>query len=104
MNSCSVWEKLIHDAMARGCYHNADEDERLSHAITTAIIELDQVGDLLNMLFRKARWKVCFDQSFLISMARIKSAEICKKICSLLIQLSSGWRQPHWEINIGVCE
>ncbi|XP_020216261.1 uncharacterized protein LOC109799987 [Cajanus cajan] len=104
MNSCSVWERLILDAKARSCYYNADADERLSHVITTAMIELGQVGDLLNlnsMLFRKARWKVCFNQSFLISMARIKSIEICKKICSMLVQLSSGWRQPHREINIG---
>ncbi|KAL2317854.1 hypothetical protein Fmac_031730 [Flemingia macrophylla] len=54
--SCSIWEKLILDAKARKCNHNADEDERLSHVITTATIELGQVGDLLNlnsMLFRK---------------------------------------------------
>ncbi|RDX70408.1 putative helicase MAGATAMA 3, partial [Mucuna pruriens] len=107
MNSGSVWERLILDAMARGCYHNADEDDRLSHVITTAMIELGQFGDLLNLnspLFGKARWKVCFNQSFLISMARIKSTEICKKICSLLVQLSNGWRQPHRETNIGVVD
>lgn len=107
MNSGSVWERLILDAKARGCYHNADEDERLSHAITTAMIELGQFGDLLNLnspLFRETKWKICFSQSFLISMARIKSIEICKKICFLLVQLSSGWRQPHQEITIGVLD
>jgi senataxin len=62
MNSGSIWEVLVVDAIARGCYHSADEDERLSHVIATAMIELGQVGDLLNMnslLFKKARWKVC---------------------------------------------
>jgi len=37
-------------------------------------------------------------------MGRIKSTEDCKKICSLLVQLSSGWHQPHREINIGVID
>ncbi|XP_014518833.1 uncharacterized protein LOC106776048 isoform X1 [Vigna radiata var. radiata] len=107
MNSGSIWERIVLDARSRGCYHNADEDDRLSHAITNSIIDLGQVGDLLHLsspLFRKARWKVCFNQSFLISMARIKSSEICQKICSLLRQLSSGWRQPKREINLGVVD
>lgn len=62
MNSGSVWERLVRDATARGCFHNADDNERLSHAIATAMIELGQVDDLLNtnsLLLRKARWKVC---------------------------------------------
>ncbi|QCD92739.1 regulator of nonsense transcripts 1 [Vigna unguiculata] len=107
MNSGSIWERIVLGARSRGCYHNADEDDRLSHAITTSIIDLGQVGDLLHLsspLFRKARWKVCFNQSFLISMARIKSTEICQKICSLLRQFSSGWRQPKREINLGVVD
>ncbi|XP_027190521.1 uncharacterized protein, partial [Cicer arietinum] len=82
MNSGSIWEVLVLDAIARGCFHSADEDERLSHVIAIAIIELGQVGDLLNMnylLFRKARWKVCFNQSFRFSMTRINSTEDCKK-------------------------
>lgn len=75
MNSGCVWERLVLDAMARGCYHNADEDERLSYAIATAMIELGQVGDLLNMnslLFRKARWKVCCLKLFLLFFSIIK--------------------------------
>ncbi|KAK7387342.1 hypothetical protein VNO78_28069 [Psophocarpus tetragonolobus] len=107
LNSGSVWERLVLDARARGCYHNADEDDRLFHAIITAMIELGQVGDLLNLdslLFRKARWKVFCSQNFLISIERIKRTEICKRICSLLMQLSSGWRQPHQEINFGVVD
>ena len=75
MNSGCVWERLVLDAMARGCCHNADEDERLSYAIATAMIELGQVGDLLNMnslLFRKARWKVCCLKLFLLFFSIIK--------------------------------
>ncbi|KAL5076958.1 hypothetical protein RYX36_015942 [Vicia faba] len=107
MNSGSIWEVLAVDAICRGCFHSADEDERLSHFIATAMIDLGQVRDLLNtnsLLFRKARWKVCFNQSFLISMARIKSTEDCEKICSLLMLLSSGWHQPHQDINFGVVD
>ncbi|XP_058787781.1 uncharacterized protein LOC131662104 [Vicia villosa] len=105
MNSGSIWKVLAVDAIGRGCFHSADEDERLSHFIATAMIDLGQVRDLLNtnsLLFRKARWKVCFNQSFLISMARIRSTEDCKKICSLLMLLSGGWHQPDKDINIGV--
>ncbi|XP_050880685.1 uncharacterized protein LOC127084308 isoform X1 [Lathyrus oleraceus] len=107
MNSGSIWEVLVVDAIGRGCFHSADEDERLSHFIATAMIDLGQVRDLLNtnsLLFRKARWKVYFNQSFLNSMARIKSTEDCKKICSLLMLLSSGWHQPHQDINIRVVD
>lgn len=62
MNSGSIWEVLVVDAIGRGCFHSVDEDERLSHFIATAMIDLGQVRDLLNtnsLLFRKARWKVC---------------------------------------------
>jgi len=37
-------------------------------------------------------------------MARIKNTEICQKICTLLRQLSSGWRQSKREINFGVVD
>jgi senataxin len=75
MNSGSIWEVLVVDAIARGCYHSADEDERLSHVIATAMIELGQVGDLLNMnslLFKKARWKVCCLNLFLCLILLLK--------------------------------
>ena len=48
--------------------------------------------------------QVCFNRSFLTTMARIKSTDVCKEICSVLMQLSSGSRQPHQEINIGVAD
>lgn len=75
MNSGSIWERIVLDARSRGCYHNADEDDRLSHAITNSIIDLGQVGDLLHLsspLFRKARWKV-------------RNLELFSRLCFYLI-------------------
>ncbi|KAJ7960018.1 p-loop nucleoside triphosphate hydrolase superfamily protein [Quillaja saponaria] len=60
INSGSVWERLAIDAKTRGCFHNADANERLAYAITAALVELDQFADVLNMdslVFSKARWK-----------------------------------------------
>lgn len=37
-------------------------------------------------------------------MARMKGTDLCKKICSMLMQLSSGQRQPDHEINIVVVD
>lgn len=36
------------------------------------------------------------------SLARIKSTEVRKEVLYLLMQLSSGWRQPCGEINLNV--
>ena len=58
----SVWEALVHDAKARHCFFNADEDKELAKAILDAKKDLDQLDDLLNwdsVLFKNARWKVC---------------------------------------------
>ncbi|KAK2989329.1 hypothetical protein RJ640_017986 [Escallonia rubra] len=41
--------------------------------------------------------KVCFSDEFCNSMVRIKHVEIRKKVVSLLLELSNGWRQPSWE-------
>ncbi|XP_050226216.1 uncharacterized protein LOC126676130 [Mercurialis annua] len=97
-NSGSVWKRLIDDAKARECFHNADEDESLVQAITVALVEANQLDELLNMdsiLFRNARWKVLFDEHFLKSIAKIKSTSVCTAVLSILSKLSSGWRQPH---------
>ena len=58
----SVWEALVHDAKARHCFFNADEDKELAKAILDAKKDFDQLDDLLNrdsVLFKNARWKVC---------------------------------------------
>ncbi|GAB4837646.1 hypothetical protein Ancab_002496 [Ancistrocladus abbreviatus] len=48
INSGSVWKDLVENAKARGCYHDADEDDKLARAITDALIQTDQLDDLFN--------------------------------------------------------
>lgn len=60
-NSNSIWKKLIMDAKNRNCFYNADEDNNLSDAIASALVDLNQVQVLFNsdsLLFRNAKWKV----------------------------------------------
>ncbi|KAK9942494.1 hypothetical protein M0R45_008158 [Rubus argutus] len=99
-NSDSIWKKLIIDAKNRDCFYNADEDNKLSQAIASALVDLGQIQFLLNsdsLLFRNAKWKVCFDNEFYNSIRKIKDPEIRRKVISLMIKLSSGWRQSHEE-------
>ncbi|KAF5204735.1 Helicase sen1, partial [Thalictrum thalictroides] len=96
-NSNSVWKKLVLDAQKRGCYFNVDEDETLAKTLKESMIKLDQLEDFLNtdsILFKNARWKVIFGNEFLKSLARNKKIETRKKLVSLLMKLSSGWRTP----------
>lgn len=97
MNSHSVWKKLVLDTKARGCFYNARDNKILVQAISSALIELGQFDNLLStdsVLFKTARWKVCFSDEFSKSLTRIQDSEICKEVLSLLVKLSSGWRQP----------
>lgn len=58
----SVWGALVHDAKARQCFFNADENKDLAKSILAAKRDFDQMDDLLNrdsVLFKNARWKVC---------------------------------------------
>ncbi|XP_020249499.1 uncharacterized protein LOC109826893 [Asparagus officinalis] len=55
IRSRSVWEKIVRDAKSRGCYYNARDDKSLDEAIIEAAVDLDELGDLLNM--GKASWK-----------------------------------------------
>ncbi|GMN31515.1 hypothetical protein TIFTF001_003284 [Ficus carica] len=99
-NSESVWEKLVDDAKKRNCFHNAEEDQNLAHAIAAALLELNQINDLVNadsFLFKSAKWKVCFTSAFWTSMRRVRNKELSKKVLSLLEKLSSGWRQTEKE-------
>ncbi|XP_004295335.1 PREDICTED: uncharacterized protein LOC101293470 [Fragaria vesca subsp. vesca] len=98
VTSDSVWKKLVLDAKKRNCFHNADEDSNLAQAITTALLELDQLHSLLNigsMLFKNAIWKVCFTGDFLNSIRKIKDTAILGEVLALLTSLSRGWRSPH---------
>ncbi|XP_011048869.1 PREDICTED: LOW QUALITY PROTEIN: uncharacterized protein LOC105142776, partial [Populus euphratica] len=102
VNSGSIWKKLVTDAKERGCFYNADEDKSLSKAIMDALLELDQLDDLLNgnfLLFRNARWKLCFSNNFRKSITKVGN-EARQEVISLLAKLSSGWRQSPEERNI----
>lgn len=97
VNSGSVWKKLVVDAKSRGCFYNATEEKNLVQALLGGLIELGELDTLLRMdslLFKEARWKVCFDDNFLKSMAKIKNLEIHSEVLSLLVRLSIGWRPP----------
>ncbi|KAI3922791.1 hypothetical protein MKW98_006922 [Papaver atlanticum] len=92
--SNSVWKKLVTDATNRGCFFNAEEDERLCIAIINSLVELDQI-DLVNMsslLFKWSRWKVIYGENFVSSWLRIGNVETRKEIIAMLMKLSRGWR------------
>ncbi|XP_052307958.1 uncharacterized protein LOC18097562 isoform X3 [Populus trichocarpa] len=102
VNSDTIWKKLVTDAKERGCFYNADEDKSLSKAIMDALLELDQLDYLLNanfLLFRNARWKFFFSDSFRKSIMKVGN-EARHEVISLLAKLSSGWRQSPEERNI----
>ncbi|XP_062110911.1 uncharacterized protein LOC133822555 [Humulus lupulus] len=95
-NSGTFWKNLVIDAEERGCFHDAWEDKNMARAITVALIGLNQISMLLGLdavLFRKARWKVCFTYAFWKSMTSVKNNLFCKKVLNLLENLSSGWRK-----------
>lgn len=48
-NSRSVWQKIVKDAMARGCLFDASDDKGLSNALVNAIVELDDSENLARM-------------------------------------------------------
>ncbi|KAH0657839.1 hypothetical protein KY289_026587 [Solanum tuberosum] len=95
VKSGSIWKQLVIDSKARGCFFDVNEDNSLTLAIVSATIDFGQIETLLSMdspLFKTAKWKILFGENFSKSMARIKDAEICKEVISLLVKLSSGWR------------
>ncbi|KAL6552045.1 hypothetical protein OROGR_008199 [Orobanche gracilis] len=95
LNSGSVWQKLVINAQNRGCYFNAYEDNNLSLAVSDALIELRQLSSLFNtdsILFKVAQWKVCFSTSFNESISRVRDLGTLKKVISVLVKLSNGWR------------
>ncbi|KAG8380907.1 hypothetical protein BUALT_Bualt06G0065500 [Buddleja alternifolia] len=96
-NSGSIWGKLAMDAKHRGCFYNAYEDNNLSLAISSSLIELGQLNSLFSsdsILFKAAKWKVCFSAKFHESITRFKDNEIHKEVASVLVKLSNGWRSP----------
>ncbi|CAI9276325.1 unnamed protein product [Lactuca saligna] len=96
IKSGSVWTALVSDAEDRGCVYSASENKNLAQAMVQAMVELGQFGLLLkkeSLLFKEAKWKVNFDNTFLERMERIQSLYIRKQVVSLLVKLSDGWRQ-----------
>ncbi|CAA0809368.1 P-loop containing nucleoside triphosphate hydrolases superfamily protein [Striga hermonthica] len=96
LNSGSVWQKLVINAKNRGCFYNAYEDVDLSMAVGNALIELRQLDSLFSMdsvLFKVAKWKVCFTREFHQSITRYRDLGILKELVALLVKLSNGWRQ-----------
>ncbi|KAI3966447.1 hypothetical protein MKW92_008200 [Papaver armeniacum] len=99
--SDSVWKKLVTDATDRGCFFNAEEDERLCIAIINSLVELDHI-DLVNMsslLFKWSRWKVIYGENFVSSWLRIGNVETRKEIIAMLMKLSRGWRYQQNDID-----
>ncbi|KAM7515937.1 hypothetical protein LguiA_005520 [Lonicera macranthoides] len=102
VKSGCIWKKLVKDAQARCCFYNASADTNLARAISGALIELGQLKTLLNMdslLFKEAKWKVCFADDFLKSITKINDLQSQKEVISLLMKLSSGWRHPQKKKN-----
>ncbi|CAL5330065.1 unnamed protein product [Camellia sinensis] len=102
MNSGTVWEKLVLDAKARGCFYNANDDNNLAQAVVGALVELNQLDTLLKIdspLFSDTRWKVRFGDDFVRSMTTMKNINTCKEVFSLLIKLSSGWREHDHQMD-----
>ncbi|CAL5324119.1 hypothetical protein CsSME_00003082 [Camellia sinensis var. sinensis] len=95
INSGTVWKKLVLDAKSRGCFYDANDDRNLAQAVSGALVEFNQLDTLLktdSLLFSNTKWKVCFSDDFMKSMARIKNLEVRKEVLSLLDRLSNGWR------------
>ncbi|KAL0343050.1 UNVERIFIED_CONTAM: Helicase sen1 [Sesamum angustifolium] len=98
LNSGSVWKKLVMDAKSRGCFYNAYEDNNLSLAVARHLIEVGQLNSLFHMdsiMFKLAKWKVCFSDKFRQSITRLQDLGIRKEAVSLLVKLSNGWRPQH---------
>ncbi|KAI3926683.1 hypothetical protein MKW92_000475 [Papaver armeniacum] len=96
LNSDSVWRKLVQSATDRGCFFSVYDDKMLSKAVIDALIELNQLEGLLkkdSLLFKGAKWQVIFSDGFWSCLSGIKSVEVRKSLVSLLMKLSSGWRQ-----------
>uniref|UniRef100_A0A0D9VJK4 DNA2/NAM7 helicase-like C-terminal domain-containing protein n=1 Tax=Leersia perrieri TaxID=77586 RepID=A0A0D9VJK4_9ORYZ len=48
-SSKTIWREIVADAKDRGCLFSANEDKELNSAIIKAVIEQDEVDDLLNL-------------------------------------------------------
>ncbi|KAL7611244.1 hypothetical protein Lser_V15G12129 [Lactuca serriola] len=96
IKSGSVWTALVSDAEDRGCVYSASENKKLAQAMVQTMVELAQFGPLLkkdSILFKDAKWKVDFTNTFLERLTSIESLHARNQVISLLVKLSNGWRQ-----------
>ncbi|KAI3813725.1 hypothetical protein L1987_18456 [Smallanthus sonchifolius] len=96
IKSGSVWNTLVYDAENRGCVFDAREDKNLAQVMINAMVEFTNFVSLLkidSILFKEAKWKVNFTKTFLGKIADIVNLNVRKLVVSLLVKLSSGWRQ-----------
>nr|GEW21197.1 P-loop containing nucleoside triphosphate hydrolase [Tanacetum cinerariifolium] len=93
MRSSPIWKRLVTNAKAKSCFHVGNKDKILGQVITNTLIEQGQFNGLLDMnsfLFKKAKWKVIFDDDFLKSIRYTEKPENNKEVHSLLMRLSGG--------------
>lgn len=60
LKSNSVWEKIVRDAMNRGCFFDAKDDHSLDAVIVKAAIENDELDNIVKMdtlRIQKKNWK-----------------------------------------------
>ncbi|KAK9062132.1 hypothetical protein SSX86_019318 [Deinandra increscens subsp. villosa] len=96
INSGTIWKQLVVNAKNRGCFYNASEDKNLAQAAMIALLELGQIDSVFtsdSLLFKEAKWQLKFSDTFSKTIARLADHEICKKVISLLVKLSGGWRK-----------
>ncbi|KAJ0242882.1 DNA2/NAM7 helicase-like [Hirschfeldia incana] len=99
-NNKSVWRQLVNDARARGCFHDAYDDESLAQCIkrsATALDDLDKLHDNKLISFENSIWKVLLSNEFLKSLEIIIDSEINKRVMSVLEKLSNGKFQQDLE-------
>ncbi|CAN1804440.1 TPR and ankyrin repeat-containing protein 1 [Linum perenne] len=102
INSESVWQRLVHDAKARNCFFNIDEDESLGKVVLDVKKQYDQLEDLItgdSLLFRNAKWKVLFSDYFKTSFGRL-NRNLKITVLDLLLRISGGWRPKKKNVDI----
>ncbi|XP_074273009.1 uncharacterized protein LOC141596682 [Silene latifolia] len=100
--SDSVWKRLVGNAQARNCFFNVDKDNSLTEAVINMKKELNQLDDLLNkdsILFKSARWKVLFSDTFIKSFSKLPSSRTKRSVMNLLVKLSCGWRPKKIKVD-----
>ncbi|KAJ8442442.1 hypothetical protein Cgig2_018719 [Carnegiea gigantea] len=83
VKSGSVWKDLVNDAMERGRFCNAGEDDHF-----------DGSFDFDFLKHGKTRWKIFFSDDFKISIASLTGKKTEKKVTEMIKKLGQGWRQP----------